>query len=106
MCNKIYREVLGLVVAETEISADLIMSKSRIADVVDARQLVVWFCFKRGLYPRTIASYLCISRQAVCQKIQTIEDRRKNKAFQYTFERVQEKCKQLEANEKITSSIA
>ena len=103
MCNKIYREVLDLVVAETEISADLILSKSRVAEVVDARQLVVWFCFKRGLYPRTIANLLCISRQAVCQKIQTIADRRRNKAFQYLFDRVQVKCKEPSSNGQITA---
>ena len=87
MCNKIYNEVLNLVASETEISAEVIVSKSRVEEVVDARQLVVWFCFKAGMHPRTIAEKLGISRQAVCQKIQTIANRRANKAFEYIYKR-------------------
>lgn len=86
MC-KIYKEVLRLVSEESEISTILIESKSRLADVVDARQMVVWFCFKAGLRPQTIAEKLGISRQAVCQKIQTIADRRANKAFEFIYKR-------------------
>ena len=91
MCNKIYNEVLCLVADETEISAEMIVSKSRLAEVVDARQMVVWFCFKAGLHPRTIAEKLGITRQAVCQKIATIADRRANKAFEFLFKRVASK---------------
>ena len=89
MCNKIYKEVLRLVAEETEISADLITSKSRLAEVVDARQLVVWFCFKAGLRPQTIAEKLGISRQAVCQKIQTIGYKRMLKSFEFNFKRIE-----------------
>lgn len=91
MCNIIYDEVLSLVAEETEISAEMIVSKSRLAEVVDARQMVVWFCFKAGLHPRTIAEKLGITRQAVCQKIATIADRRSNKAFEFLFQRVASK---------------
>ena len=91
MCNKIYNEVLCLVAEGTEISAEIIVSKSRLAEVVDARQMVVWFCFKAGLHPRTIADKLGITRQAVCQKIATISDRRANKAFEFIFQRVASK---------------
>ena len=91
MCNIIYDEVLSLVAEETEISAEMIVSKSRLAEVVDARQMVVWFCFKAGLHPRTIAEKLGITRQAVCQKIATIADRRANKAFEFLFKRVASK---------------
>lgn len=91
MSNKIYNEVLRLVADETEISAEMIVSKSRLAEVVDARQMVVWFCFKAGLHPRTIAEKLGITRQAVCQKIATIADRRANKAFEFLFQRVASK---------------
>ena len=89
MCNIIYDEVLSLVAEETEISAEMIASKSRLAEVVDARQMVVWVCFKAGLHPRTIAEKLGITRQAVCQKIATISDRRANKAFEFLFKRVE-----------------
>ncbi|MBR7170401.1 MAG: hypothetical protein IKD17_08290 [Alistipes sp.] len=92
MYNKVYNEVLNLVAAETEIPAEVITSKCRLAEVVDARQLVAWFCFKRGLYPRTIAELLEISRQAVCQKIQTIGYRRANRAFEFVYKRIESSC--------------
>lgn len=91
MSKQIFNEVLNLVSVETEISVETIVSKSRFAEVVDARQLVVWFCFKAGIYPRIIAELLGISRQAVCQKIQTIADRRRSESFNYLFSRVASK---------------
>lgn len=93
MCE-IYKEVLHLVSEVTEISVERIVSHSRLAEVVEARQLVVWFCFKAGMYPRTIAEMLGISRQAVCQKIQTIADRRQNKAFEFVFQRAASRAKE------------
>lgn len=95
MCNKVYKEVLHLVAEETEISTILIESKSRLADVVDARQMVVWFCFKAGMSPSVIAKKVGISRQAVCQKIATIEGKRRLKSFEFTFKRIEEKMKVL-----------
>lgn len=89
MCNKIYKEVLNLVAEETEISTILIESKSRLADVVDARQMVVWFCFKAGMSPSVIAKKVGISRQAVCQKIATIEGKRRLKSFEFIFKRIE-----------------
>lgn len=89
MQKSIFKKVLDLVADETELSSDLIISKSRLAEVVEARQLVVWFCFKAGLYPRTIAELLGISRQAVCQKIQTIADKRLLKSFEFNFKRIE-----------------
>lgn len=88
MCTRLYKEVLHLVSEETEISPILIESKSRLADVVDARQMVVWFCFKAGMHPRKIAEKLGISRQAVCQKIATIDNKRRLRSFEFSFQRV------------------
>lgn len=89
MCNKVYKEVLHLVSAETEISTILIESKSRLADVVDARQMVVYFCYRAKMTPSTIARKIGISRQAVCQKIATIDDKRRLKSFEFTFKRIE-----------------
>lgn len=87
MC-KIYKEVLRLVAEETEISADLIQSKSRLEDVVSARQMVAYFCSRAGMSPSTIAQHLGISRQAVCQKIQSIADKRHLRSFRFNFDRI------------------
>ena len=88
MC-KIYKEVLRLVAEETEISPILIQSKSRLDDVVSARQMVAYFCSKARMSHRTIAQHLGISRQAVCQKIATIGDKRMLKSFEFNFKRIE-----------------
>ena len=94
MHSKIFNEVLSLVSAESEIPTYIITSKCRLAEVVDARQLVVWFCFNARIYPRIIAELLGISRQAVCQKIQTVEIRRKQHPFKHLFECVERKLQE------------
>lgn len=88
MC-KIYKEVLRLVAEETEISPILIQSKSRLDDVVSARQMVAYFCSKARMSHRAIAQHLGISRQAVCQKIATIGDKRMLKSFEFNFKRIE-----------------
>ena len=95
MCNKIYKEVLRLVSEETEISATLIQSKSRLADVVDARQMVVWFCYRAKMQPRIIADKLGISRQAVCKKIATIGYKRRLESFEFSFKRIEKEVAKL-----------
>lgn len=88
MC-KIYKEVLRLVAEETEISPILIQSKSRHEDVVSARQMVAYFCSKARIPHSTIAQHLGITRQAVCQKIETINDKRMQKSFEFNFKRIE-----------------
>ena len=89
MCHKLYREVLDLVSAETEIPVELITAKCRLAEIVDARQLVAYFCYKAGMNRQAIADKLGISRQAVCQKIETINDKRMLKSFEFNFKRIE-----------------
>lgn len=88
MC-KIFKEVLRLVSEETEISTLLIQSKSRLDDAVNARQMVAYFCSRAEMSPRNIADKLGISRQAVCQKIATINDKRMLKSFEFNFKRIE-----------------
>lgn len=94
MC-KIYKEVLYLVSDETEISPILIQSKSRHEDVVSARQMVAYFCSKAGMPHSTIAQHLGITRQAVCQKIDTINDKRRLKSFDFNFKRIEKEFEKL-----------
>lgn len=98
MC-KIYKEVLRLVSEETEISAILIESKSRLDDVVNARQMVAYFCSRAGISPSTIAQHLGISRQAVCQKIASIDDKRMLRSFEFIYKRVESQFVKLFPNE-------
>lgn len=88
MC-KLYKAVINLVAEETEIPISVIESKSRHEDVVSARQLVAYFCSKAGMSHSAIAQHLGITRQAVCQKIDTITDKRMLKSFEFNFKRIE-----------------
>lgn len=52
MCkSEIFAEILNLVGKETEVSKELILSTSKVTEVVDARSIVVFFLTEFGLYP-------------------------------------------------------
>lgn len=106
MC-KIYKEVIRLVSDETEIPIDIIQSKSRLEDVVSARQMVAYFCYEAGMPHSTIAQHLGITRQAVCQKIETINDKRMQKSFEFNFKRIEAEFSKIfdgASNSQITSN--
>lgn len=59
MCKtKIFAEVLKAVSVETEIPEDMILSKCRSMEVVDARSVLVKILSEKGLYPVQIAYML------------------------------------------------
>lgn len=59
MCkSEIFAEILNLVGKETEVSPELILSSSKVTEVVDARSIVVFFLTEYGLYPEQIAALL------------------------------------------------
>lgn len=59
MCkSEIFAEILNLVGEETEVSKELILSTSKVTEVVDARSIVVFFLTEFGLYPEQIAALL------------------------------------------------
>lgn len=55
MCkSEIFAEILNVVGKETEVSTELILSSSKVTEVVDARSIVVFFLAEYGLYPEQI----------------------------------------------------
>ena len=59
MCkSEIFAEILNVVGKETEVSTELILSSSKVTEVVDARSIVVFFLAEYGLYPEQIATLL------------------------------------------------
>ena len=59
MCkSEIFAEILNIVGKETEVSTELILSSSKVTEVVDARSIVVFFLTEYGLYPEQIATLL------------------------------------------------
>lgn len=51
MCkSELYRQILGTVSQETEISEERILSKAKNAEIVDARYLLVYFLWRQGFH--------------------------------------------------------
>lgn len=52
MCkSEIFAEIINLVEKETEVSTELILSSSKVTEVVDARSIVAHLLSEYGLYP-------------------------------------------------------
>lgn len=57
MCkSELYRQILGTVSQETEISEERILSKAKNAEIVDARYLLVYFLWRQGFHAPVISS--------------------------------------------------
>lgn len=77
MCkSEIFAEILNLVGKETEVSTELILSSSKVTEVVDARSIVVFFLTEFGLYPEQIATLLHKTSASVRYLISTFESRK------------------------------
>lgn len=73
MCkSEIFAEILNLVGKETEVSTELILSSSKVTEVVDARSIVVFFLTEFGLYPEQIATLLRKTSASVRYLISTL----------------------------------
>lgn len=78
MCkSEIFAEILNLVGKETEVSTELILSSSKVTEVVDARSIVVFFLTEYGLYPEQIAALLHKTSASIRYLISNF-DRRKD----------------------------
>ena len=72
MCkSEIFAEILNLVGKETEVSTELILSSSKVTEVVDARSIVEY-----GLYPEQIAALLHKTSASIRYLISTFESRK------------------------------
>lgn len=77
MCkSEIFAEILNLVGKETEVSTELILSSSKVTEVVDARSIVVFFLTEFGLYPEQIAALLRKTSASIRYLISTFESRK------------------------------
>lgn len=77
MCkSEIFAEILNIVGKETEVSTELILSSSKVTEVVDARSIVVFFLTEYGLYPEQIATLLHKTSASIRYLISTFESRK------------------------------
>lgn len=63
--SEIFAKTLNVVSHETEIPQDLILSRRKSVDVVDAKYLLVKTLYLRGFYPSQIAQMIGLSTRAV-----------------------------------------
>lgn len=73
--NELLQAVLASVEAETEISASVIISKSKKEEVVDARHIVVRMLSDFSLYPSQIAELMGISYRCVIKILNEFPER-------------------------------
>lgn len=90
MYTHIFERVLRTVVAETEISAQIIMSRCNEQEVVDARYLLVYFLRREGFAPCGIAVRLRMTPQGVSQILRKFDDRKAQggRIFEITYKRI------------------
>lgn len=92
--------VLNLVTTETEIPKELILSKSRTAEVVDARHLAIRLLHSKDIYPTRIAEIFNLSPRTIHYIITTFDTRlQANKTLCNNFAKI---AKQLSNNYEIT----
>lgn len=86
--------LLDLIADETEIPKELILSKSRAAEVVDARHLAIKLLHSKDIYPSKIASLFNISTRCVNYAITNFDCRvSQNNVLRYSYETIKKKLK-------------
>ena len=73
--SEIFNKTLQIVSEETEISVESMLSKSKEADVVDARYLLVYSLYQQGFYPSHIACKINKTKRAVNYMISHFDNR-------------------------------
>lgn len=93
--------IIDLVADELEIPRELILSKSRKAEVVDARHTVAKLLHLNHVYPSRIAGIFGVSARNVQYVITTFDARiQTNRALRNTYERL---AKELRNNYETTT---
>lgn len=72
----IFNTILEAVEAATEIPRELIQSRSKRPDVVEARSLLFHYLYAEGFTRKQVADMTGLSRQCVAKQITSFDDRR------------------------------
>lgn len=92
--------VIDLVANELEISRELILSKSRTTEAVDARHLAIRLLHGKDIYPSRIAAIFNLSPRSIHYIITTFDARlQANKSLRNNYAKI---AKQLGNNSEIT----
>lgn len=94
--TQIFQKYLSIVSAESGISEDRILSKSRETDVVDVRSILIHTLHIYSLYPAQIAREVGMSERQVNNIIASFHDRlRQSRFMQGLLRDVKERCPEL-----------
>ena len=87
--------VITLVTEESDIPREATLSKSRTAEVVDARHLAIKLLHLKDIYPSKIASLFNISTRCVNYAITSFDCRvSQNNVLRYSYEAIKKKLKE------------
>lgn len=79
MCkSEIFAKIINAVSEETEVTVEEIMSKSKNAEVVDARAIVIMLLSEYGFYPESISKLLNKTSACVRFLISSFDERKRN----------------------------
>lgn len=71
----IYEKILSAVEQATEVSRDLILSRNKKREVVEARSLLFHYLYIEGFTRSQVADITGLTRQCVAAKIQSFPDK-------------------------------
>lgn len=93
--------VIDLVAEELEVSRDLILSKCRTSEAVDARHLAIRLLHMHNVYPSRLASIFGVSPRNVHYIVTTFDARlQANRPLRNNYEKI---AKQLRDNFEVTA---
>lgn len=73
--SNIFAEILNAVSQETEIPVDRILSSEKDMETVDARYILVYMLFEKGMYPSQIANHIHKTKRSVNYMISNFHER-------------------------------
>jgi hypothetical protein len=87
--QKVYEYILSVVAEECEVDAEVICSKTKVAEVVDARYILVKCLLDYGYYPSEVARLMGMTTRAIGYVITTFSDRLKSANYKRNnYERI------------------
>lgn len=73
--NEIFSNLMDIVIKETGLTKNQIVSSCKASEIVDARYIIIYLLKKEGLYIRDISKMIGISRRGVEKIISQFENR-------------------------------
>lgn len=87
--KEVYTYIINIVAEECEVDAEVICSKSKVAEVVDARYMLAKCLLNYGYYPSEVAKMMGITTRAIGYIVATFDDRIKHYPYKRNnYERI------------------